>query len=61
MTGGSRGLGKEMATLFADNGAKVVALDLGELSYKHENVSYKKLDVSNSKECEKVYQEIMEE
>lgn len=61
ITGGSRGLGKEMATLFADNGAKVVALDLGELSYKHENVSYKKLDVSNSKECEKVYQEIMEE
>ena len=33
ITGGSRGLGQAMAEEFANAGAKVIAADMGDLSY----------------------------
>lgn len=60
ITGGSRGLGQSMSELFADEGAKVVALDLGELTYENENVEFMELDVTDGEACEKVFNQIVE-
>lgn len=60
ITGGSRGLGQAMAERFANEGAKVVALDLGELSYSHDNVEFMPLNVTNTLECELVFKKIVE-
>lgn len=51
VTGGARGLGQAMAEIFAKEGAKVVAVDMSDLTYKNENVEGYKLDVSDSKAC----------
>ncbi|MCK5779969.1 MAG: SDR family oxidoreductase [Psychrilyobacter sp.] len=53
VTGGAKGLGMEMALLFAKEGAKVVAADMGELSYTNENVEGYKLNVTNLEACDK--------
>ncbi|MBS3987077.1 MAG: beta-ketoacyl-ACP reductase [Erysipelothrix sp.] len=60
ITGGSRGLGQAMAERFANEGAKVVALDLGELSYSHDNVEFMPLNVTNTLECELVFKKVVE-
>jgi len=60
ITGGSRGLGQAMAERFANEGAKVVALDLGELTYSHENVEFLSLNVTDTAQCEQVYKTVME-
>lgn len=60
ITGGARGLGESMSKLFSDEGAKVIALDLGELTYEKENVEYMKLDVTNSEDCKNVFDAIIE-
>ncbi|MBR2969183.1 MAG: 3-oxoacyl-ACP reductase FabG [Clostridia bacterium] len=51
VTGAAKGLGGEMAKLFAKEGAKVIALDLGELTYECENVEYYKLNVADAEAC----------
>ena len=51
VTGAAKGLGGEMAKLFAKEGAKVIAVDLGELTYECENVEYYKLKVADSEAC----------
>jgi 3-oxoacyl-[acyl-carrier protein] reductase len=56
ITGGARGLGQAMAELFAKEGAKVVAVDMGELSYQNDNVEGYKLNVTNSEECKKFFE-----
>lgn len=52
ITGAAKGLGGEMARLFAREGAKVVALDVGEMTYEAENVEYCRLNVTDVAACE---------
>lgn len=60
VTGGARGLGQAMAEIFVAEGAKVVALDMGEMTYSLEGVEGMQLNVSNREDCERVYNEIIE-
>ena len=55
ITGAAKGLGGEMAQLFAREGAKVVALDMGEMTYEAENVEYYKLNVADGAACEALF------
>lgn len=55
ITGGARGLGQSMAELFANEGAKVIAADMGELVYECENVEGYKLNVVDSVECKNLF------
>lgn len=60
VTGGARGLGQAMAELFAKEGARVVAADMGELSYSNPNVEGYELNVTNTEECKKFFDYILE-
>lgn len=51
ITGGARGLGAAMAQLFASEGAKVIAADIGELTYACENVEFCQLNVTDAGNC----------
>lgn len=55
ITGAARGLGGEMAQLFAREGAKVIAGDMMELTYDVPNVEYFKLNVTNTENCEELF------
>lgn len=61
ITGGAKGIGMEIAKAFANEGAKVVAADMGEMTYEHENVVYKKLNVTDSQGCKTFFDEVMAE
>ncbi len=54
ITGGARGIGGEMAQLFAREGAKVIAADMSELSYQVENVEGFKLNVTDVENCKQL-------
>ncbi len=60
VTGGARGLGQAMAELFADEGAKVVAVDMGEAAYEKENVEHYQLNVTDVPACEKFAEYVKE-
>lgn len=60
VTGGARGLGEEMARLFAKEGAKVVAADMAELSYVCENVEGFKLNVTDAENCQQLFEYVKE-
>ena len=60
VTGAARGLGGEMAQLFAKEGAKVIAADMMELTYEAENVEYFKLNVADTKNCEEIFNYVVE-
>ena len=59
VTGAAKGLGMEMALKFAEEGAKVVAVDMTELSYQHDSVEGYILNVTDSEKCRIFYDEII--
>ena len=59
ITGGARGLGQAMAEEFANAGAKVIAADMGDLSYSHPNVEGYKLNVTDSEACLNFFNEVV--
>lgn len=51
VTGAAKGLGAAMAQLFASEGAKVVAVDMAELTYAADNVEFYSLNVTDGEAC----------
>jgi 3-oxoacyl-[acyl-carrier protein] reductase len=60
VTGGANGIGAEMSKLFAKNGAKVIAADMGDLAYTAENVEGYKLNVTDPEACEAFFNFVVE-
>lgn len=51
VTGAAKGLGAAMAQLFAQEGAKVIAVDMAPLTYETENVEFYSLNVTDPVAC----------
>lgn len=60
VTGGAKGIGMEICKQLAQEGARVIAADMGEMSYEMENVEYAKLNVADSEGCKVFFDEIIE-
>lgn len=60
VTGGAKGLGQAISELYALHGAKVVAADMGELSYSNKNVEGYKLNVTDVEAVQKFYDYVIE-
>ncbi|MDD4832883.1 MAG: 3-oxoacyl-ACP reductase FabG [Clostridia bacterium] len=59
VTGGAKGLGAAMAQLFADEGAKVIAVDMVPLTYTKNNVEYYELNITDSAKVQEFYDSII--
>lgn len=59
VTGGAKGIGMCAAIRMAEEGAKVIATDMAELSYQHENVEGMILNVTDVDACTKVFEDIV--
>ncbi|HRX13721.1 MAG TPA: 3-oxoacyl-ACP reductase FabG [Eubacteriales bacterium] len=59
VTGGAKGLGAAMAQLFADEGAKVIAVDMVPLTYTKPNVEYYELNITDSAKVQEFYDNII--
>ncbi|MEG1528366.1 MAG: 3-oxoacyl-ACP reductase FabG [Clostridia bacterium] len=59
VTGGAKGLGQAMAELFAEEGAKVIACDVMDLTYSNPNVEGYKLNVADSANCKECFDYVM--
>lgn len=60
VTGGARGLGAAMCELFANEGAKCIAVDLGEGTFENPNIELYKLNITDSKACEEFFNYVVE-
>ena len=60
LTGGARGIGKEIVLRFAENGATVISGDLIDPDYSHENVSHVKLNVTDRENIKEVAAQLKE-
>lgn len=60
VTGGAKGIGAEIAKAFASEGAKVIAVDMGEMTYEMENVSFYKLNITDVDGCKVFFDDIVE-
>ena len=60
VTGGARGIGKEIVLKFAENGAIVISGDLIDADYSHANVSHIKLNVTDRENIKEVAKELKE-
>jgi len=60
VTGGAKGIGMEVCKQMAQQGAKVIACDMGEMTYKMENVFYYKLNVADSEGCKVFFDDAIE-
>lgn len=60
VTGGAKGLGQAMAETFAREGAKVVAVDMGDLSYTNPSVEGYKLNVTDGAACKVLTDYVLE-
>lgn len=55
VTGGAKGIGGEIAKFYASEGAKVIAVDMGELEYSNNNIEGYKLNVVDVEGCQKFF------
>ena len=60
ITGGARGIGKEIVLKFAENGATVISGDLMDADYTHENITHIKLNVTDRENIKEVAKELKE-
>ncbi|XFA99752.1 3-oxoacyl-ACP reductase FabG [Candidatus Izemoplasma sp. B36] len=60
VTGGAKGIGMEICKALASEGAKVIAADMGEMTYEFDNVDYYKLNVADSEGCKKFFDDAVE-
>lgn len=61
VTGGARGLGRSMATLFAAEGAKVIAVDMGEPEEKVDGIEDYSLNVTDVTAIETFVDHVMKD
>jgi 3-oxoacyl-[acyl-carrier protein] reductase len=59
VTGGAKGIGAEIAKAFALEGAKVVAVDMGEMTYEQENVEFYRLNITDTVGCKTFFDDMM--
>jgi 3-oxoacyl-[acyl-carrier protein] reductase len=55
VTGGARGLGASICQRFAEEGARVIAVDMGDLTYENPNVEFYPLNVTDRAGCQAFY------
>ncbi len=59
VTGGAKGIGAEIAKAFALEGAKVVAVDMGEMTYAQENVEFYRLNITDTEGCKTFFDDMI--
>jgi len=59
VTGGAKGLGQAISLRFAEEGATVIAADMSELTYSHENVHYYPLNVTDTVMVQNFYDQVV--
>ncbi|MDY0023698.1 MAG: 3-oxoacyl-ACP reductase FabG [Candidatus Izemoplasmatales bacterium] len=60
VTGGAKGIGAEICKALANEGAKVTAVDMGEMTYEMDNVSYYQLNITDVEGCKAFYDDMIE-